>query len=383
MKVYLDNAATTRTDPLVVEAMLPYLGERFGNPSSTHSFGREARSSIELARKKTADIIGASPSEIFFTSGGTEADNTALTGFIETYKIKNVITTPIEHHAVIHTLEYLKKCWGINLLYLDVDKHGEFSLDQLHELLKDNQASLVSIMHANNEIGNIADIEKIAEICHEHHAKFFSDTVQTLGKLTLNLRNTRVDSIAGSAHKFHGSKGVGFLYVRSNSKIGPYIHGGGQERNMRSGTENVAGITGLAKALELACERMKATEQHIRRLKSHMIEELNRIIPGIQYNGRSSDLTHSLYTILNVSLPPSDKLGMILFQLDLQDIAASGGSACASGALVGSHVLNAMKVDNSRPAIRFSFSRFNTIEEIDYVIRKLSELTAGIWNTGY
>jgi cysteine desulfurase len=375
MKVYLDNAATTQPDPQVLESMMPFLGERFGNPSSTHSFGREARSAIELARKKVADLIGANSSEIFFTSGGTEADNTALTGFVDTYGIKNVITTPIEHHAVIHTLENLQKYRGINIYYLEVDPNGEFSYDQLEELLKSHRPALVSIMHANNEIGNICDIEKIALICREFDAKFFSDTVQTLGKLSLNLRNIPVDSIAGSAHKFHGPKGTGFLYVRGSSKIGPYIHGGGQERNMRSGTENVAGITGLAKALEVACGKMKETEQNIRALKSGLMEKLNRAIPGIQYNGKSSDLASSLYTILNVSLPPSDKLEMLLFQLDLKGIAVSGGSACASGALTGSHVLDAIRARSERPVVRFSFSKYNNVGEIDYAVETLSELT--------
>ena len=371
MRIYLDNAATTQPDPAVIEAMLPYWSEHYGNPSSIHSFGRESKSAIELARKNIAGLIGASPAEIYFTSGGTEADNTALHGLTLTFGIKNIISSPLEHHAVLHTLDHLDETQGTRIHYLDVDAKGEFDIHQLEELLKENPAALVTLMHANNETGNITDIAAIGEMCKEYKALFHSDTVQTVGKLPLNLGKMNITSMAGSAHKFHGPKGTGFLYVRGSSKIKPYIHGGGQERNMRSGTENVAGVVGLAKALEIAVENMDPYRQQIEKLKQHMINALRDNIEGVEFNGLSGDMEHSLYTVLNVSIPPDEKLDMLLFQLDLKNIAVSGGSACASGALQGSHVLNAMKTDPQRPVIRFSFSKYNTPEEIDIAVSEL------------
>lgn len=377
MSIYLDNAATTQTDPAVVEAMLPYLSGSFGNPSSVHSFGRESKSAVELARKKVAGLLGASPSEIYFTSGGTEADNTALHGFTETFNIQNIITSPLEHHAVVHTLEHLKKSYNTRVIFLAVDERGMFDMDELSATLKENPGSLVTLMHANNEIGNIADIGQIGELCMEYNAYFHSDTVQSAGKIPLDLMEIKINSIAGSAHKFHGPKGTGFLYVRGTAKINPYLHGGGQERNMRSGTENVAGIAGLAKALEIAVNNMDQTRRKIQAMKNHMISRIKKMIPGVAFNGLCEDPDKSLYTILNVSLPPSDKLDMLLFQMDLKGVAASGGSACASGALQGSHVLNAMKADPQRPVIRFSFSKFNTMEEIDQACGILNEIVSG------
>lgn len=378
MRIYLDNAATTQPDPAVIEAMLPYLLEHYGNPSSIHSFGRESKSAIELARKKIAMLLNATPSEIYFTSGGTEADNTALHGLTVTYGIKNIISSPLEHHAILHTLEDLRDSLGIQIHFLDVDARGEIDLDQLDGLLKEFPSSLVTLMHANNETGNITDLAAIGELCKEHKALFHSDTVQTIGKLPLNLMELNINSLAGSAHKFHGPKGVGFIYVRGSSKIRPYIHGGGQERNIRSGTENVAGVVGIARALEIAVETMNTNRRHIENLKQHMIDALRDRIEGVEFNGLSGDMERSLYTVLNTSIPPGDKLDMLLFQLDLKNIAASGGSACASGALQGSHVLNAMKADPRRPVIRFSFSKFNTVEEVDIAV---SELAGIIKNT--
>jgi cysteine desulfurase len=374
MRIYLDNAATTQPDPAVIEAMLPYWSEHFGNPSSIHSFGRESKSALELARKKVAMLAGASPSEIFFTSGGTEADNTALHGLAVTYGIKNIISSPLEHHAVLHTLEDLKSSHGINIHFLNVDERGDFDISELAELMEKFPSSLVTLMHANNETGNISDIGLIGDLCSQYNAFFHSDTVQTIGKLPVNLQELKINSLAGSAHKFHGPKGAGFLYVRGSSKIKPYIHGGGQERNMRSGTENVAGVVGLAKALEIAVENMEKNRVHIFNLKRHMIGILKEKISGVQFNGLSDDEDKSLYTILNVSIPPSGKLDMLLFQLDLKDIAVSGGSACASGALQGSHVLTAMKKDPQRPVVRFSFSKFNTLDQINQACEILAEI---------
>ncbi len=374
MAIYLDNAATTKPDPAVVSEMLPYLSDHFGNPSSIHSFGRESKAAIEKARKKIASILNVSPSEIYFTSGGTEADNTALIGLTLTFDIKTIISTPLEHHAVLHTLDYLKSAYPVEVIMLDINDKGEFDPDQLVSLLEHNPSSLVSIMHGNNEIGNVSDIRQIGEWCRDYGCYFHSDTVQTLGKIPVDLSSISVNTIAGSAHKFHGPKGIGFLYVNGSKKIRPHLHGGGQERNLRSGTENVAGIVGLAKALELATEQMEINTQKISGLKERMIGLLNKNIPGIIFNGNYDDAERNLYSVLNASLPPSDKLDMLIFQLDLKGVAVSGGSACASGALQGSHVLNAMKADPQRPVVRFSFSKFNTPEEIDMAAGILTEL---------
>jgi len=374
MKIYLDNAATTPLDPEVYQAMQPYLKEGFGNPSSTHSFGRASKSAIESARKKVASILNTSPGEIFFTSGGTEADNTTLNGLIRRYNIKEVISTPIEHHAVLHTLEYLKSLGLIRIKFLEIDREGKINMDQLVDFTKDKKDTLVSIMHANNEIGNLIDLQGIGELCKEHRALFQSDTVQTIGRYAIDLNKTYINAILGSAHKFHGPKGMGFMYIKSGTKIPPYILGGGQEREMRAGTENVYGIVGLASALEIAYDNLDKNRKHIEKLKTRMIQGLKKIIPDIQFNGKSGEVKDSLYSVLSTSLPPSDKNDMILFQLDLNNIAASGGSACGSGALKGSHVINALKTDNDRTTIRFSFSKFNTPEEIDFTISKLKEI---------
>lgn len=375
MKVYFDNAATTAMDDRVIDAMLPYMRNHFGNPSSVHSHGREVRTAIEKARKKVAELLNASPSEIFFTSGGTEADNTALVCGIESHGITHAITSPLEHHAVLHTLEVLEKKGRIKLSILDVNEKGEIDLHQIEELLKTNPGSLVSLMHANNEIGNLNDINGIGELAKAYGAFFHSDTVQTMGHYVHDLKTLPIDAIVAGGHKFHGPKGVGFLYVRKDKKIHPFIHGGAQERNMRGGTENVIGIIGIAKALELAYESMAQHQRHVEKIKSHFIEKLVQEIPGVEFNGLSADLSRSLYTVLNVSLPPSPaNRGMLLFNLDIEGISASGGSACSSGATVGSHVLRALHHNPERDSVRFSFSRFNTIADVDYTIEKLKEL---------
>ena len=373
--VYLDNAATTPMDDRVIEAMLPFMRGQFGNPSSVHSHGREVRTAIEKARKKVAELIHASPSEIFFTSGGTEADNTALVCGIESHGITHAITSPLEHHAVLHTLEMLAKKGQVQLSLLDVNEQGEIDLQQLEELLKKNPKSLISLMHGNNEIGNLNDLERIGSLARAYGAFFHSDTVQTMGHYTHDLSQLPVDALVAGAHKFHGPKGVGFLYVRKDKKIHPFIHGGAQERNMRGGTENVIGIIGLAKALELSLEEVDAHRSHIEKIKAYFIGKLKQNIPGVGFNGCSADLNKSLYTVLNVSLPPSESnRGMLLFHLDLEGISASGGSACSSGATLGSHVLRALQHSPERDAVRFSFSRFTTMEEVDYTLEKLKGL---------
>jgi cysteine desulfurase len=373
--VYLDNAATTPMDDRVIEAMLPFMRGHFGNPSSVHSHGREVRTAIEKARKKVAELLQASPSEIFFTSGGTEADNTALVCGIESHGIQHAITSPLEHHAVLHTLEMLAKKGQVQLSLLEVNEKGEIDLAQLEELLKKNPKSLVSLMQGNNEIGNLNDLERIGQMTQAHGAFFHSDTVQTMGHYSHDLSTLPVDALVAGAHKFHGPKGVGFLYVRKDKKIHPFIHGGAQERNMRGGTENVIGIIGLAKALEISLEELAAHRSHIEKLKGYFIEKLGQEIPGITFNGCSADLQKSLYTVLSVSLPPSEaNRGMLLFHLDLEGISASGGSACSSGASVGSHVMRALQHPADRDVVRFSFSRFTTMEEIDYTLEKLKTL---------
>jgi cysteine desulfurase len=374
MKAYLDNAATTRLDPEVLEVMLPLMTEQFGNPSSIHSYGRAVRSAIERARKNIAAILNAAPAEIFFTSGGTEADNTAIRSSIETLGLKHAITSRIEHHAVLHTLEYLQKTGQIKLSFVNLNDKGEVDLTHLETLLTSNSRSLVSLMHGNNEIGNLLDLQTAGDICEKYNAVFHSDTVQTMGHYRHDLQQLKANFIVGAAHKFNGPKGIGFLYVRPGIKIAPFVHGGAQERNMRGGTENIYGIVGLAKALEIAYRDMDEHRSHIEGLKTRMIERLKGSIEGITFNGNSDQLDKSLYTVLSVSLPPSDISDMLLFNMDIAGIAVSGGSACSSGTEIGSHVLTELKIDENRANVRFSFGKYNTEEEIDYAVDTLSEL---------
>jgi cysteine desulfurase len=374
MRVYLDNAATTPLDPEVFEAMKPFLMEDFGNPSSTHSHGRKVRAAIESARKKIAELLDCTPGEIIFTSGGTEADNAIIYGAIKTYNIKHAISTPIEHHAVSHTLETLHHQHVIELHHVKLDEKGHVDLADLEKLLKEYPNALVSLMHANNEIGNVLDLQKVGDLCQTYKAYFHSDTVQTMGHYKHDMKQLKVHGMTAAAHKFHGPKGIGFKYINKDKKIQPMIHGGAQERNMRGGTENVYGIIGLAKALEIAYRDMVEHEKQIKKLKAHMIEKLVANIPGVSFHGDSDNLDRSLYTVLNVSLPPSEENEMLLFNLDLAGISASGGSACSSGASTGSHVLGALYPGSQRGAVRFSFSKFNTINEIDFAVAKLAEL---------
>lgn len=375
MKVYLDNAATTPLDREVLEAMLPFMAEHFGNPSSIHGHGRLVRSAIERSRKKVAGLLNTSPSEIFFTSGGTEADNTAITRSIEAYKLTHAITSRIEHHAVLHTLEHLAATGLVELQFVELDEKGHIDYDHLESFLKAHPGKvLVSLMHANNEVGNLNDIDRIGQLANEYKAIFHTDTVQAVGHYRHDLQKLNLQMMVGAAHKFHGPKGAGFLHINHNCKIHPFIYGGAQERNMRGGTENVYGIVGLAKALELAYDHMDEHKVYIEKLKDSMIRQLTEKIDGITFNGDSANLQNSLYTVLSISLPAHEDNDMLLFNLDIEGISASGGSACSSGSNVGSHVLGALGVDPMRGNIRFSFSKLTTQDEIDYAIQKLSEL---------
>ena len=373
MRVYLDNAATTPLDKEVFDAMAPYMLEHFGNPSSIHSHGREVRAAIEKARRTVATLLNTSPAEIFFTSGGTEADNTAIISTCRTLGIKHAITSELEHHAVLHAMELLEK-EGVQVSYLRHDERGNLDLAHLDELLASQPQTLVSIMHANNEIGNLNDVEEIGRICKAHNAVFHSDTVQTMCHYKHDLQALGANFIAGSAHKFHGPKGVGFLYCDANIKINPYIQGGAQERNMRGGTENVYGIIGLAKAMEIAYRDMAEHARYIQGLKDRMIAKLKEQMEDVSFNGMSEIGDKSLYTVLNVSLPASDINEMLLFSLDINKVSVSGGSACSSGANTGSHVLRALGCDPARGSVRFSFSKYNTPDEIDYAAETLAKM---------
>lgn len=373
MRIYLDNAATTPLDPEVFEAMKPFMLEDFGNPSSTHSHGRKVRAAIESSRKKIAELLNCTPGEIIFTSGGTEADNAILRSAVATYNINTIISSPIEHHAVTHTVEHLGKK-GVNIKMVNLDEKGHVDMDDLTSLLKANPGSIVSLMHANNEIGNLLDIQRVGELCAEYKGFFHSDTVQTIGHYRHDMKLLQVCGMTAAAHKFHGPKGIGFMYIRKDKKIHSFIHGGAQERNMRGGTENVYGIIGLAKALEIAYRDMDDHIRFVQSLKARMIEKLKAQVPGVTFNGDSGNLERSLYTVLNVSLPESDESEMLLFNLDLQGISASGGSACSSGATTGSHVLGTLYPGSKRGAVRFSFSKYNKPEEIDFAVSKLAEL---------
>ncbi|GAB3920750.1 cysteine desulfurase family protein [Mucilaginibacter myungsuensis] len=368
MKVYLDNAATTPLDKEVFEAMTPYLLQHFGNPSSHHQHGREAKQAIENSRKAIAQLINASPDEIIFTSGGTEADNTAVLAAVRGSGIHHVITTRFEHHAVLHLLEELERSGEIFVSYIANDADGNLDLADLEHLLQTSQRSLVSVMHANNEVGNLNDIGRIGNICEKYNALFHTDTVQTMGHYRHDLRKLKVHFLTASAHKFHGPKGIGFLYTRKGLKLSKLIHGGGQEGRSRAGTENIPGIIGLTKALQLAYADMDAHQKHIQKLKDQLIGKLTEILPDVSFNGNSAIAQKSLYTVLSINVPA---LNLDLLRcLDGYEISVSGGSACSSGA--SSHVLQALGVAPGRDTIRFSFSKFNTKQELDYVANKLA-----------
>lgn len=372
-RIYLDNAATTAIDPEVLEVMLPLLKEHFGNPSSIYSYGRETRIAIEKARKSVALTLNAHPGEIFFTSGGTESSNTAIHGAVNDLGCGHIITSPIEHHAVLHTVQHLQHTGKVTLSYVKLTPEGHVDLADLERMLSvAEEKTLVTLMHANNEIGNLLDITSVGNLCKKYKAVFHSDTVQTVGHFPFDLKNTPVDFITGAAHKFHGPKGVGLLYINQDLKISPFIHGGGQERNMRAGTENVYGIAGFAKALELATGSFEKDSKQISELKKYMHDRLVENIPGISFNGDT--LGKSLYTVLSVNFPKTEKSEMLLFNLDIQNICASGGSACSSGADAGSHVIRAINPSTDKVTVRFSFSKHNTREEVDQVIEKIKSL---------
>ena len=372
-RIYFDNAATTSLDPIVLQTMMPYLTEKFGNPSSIYSYGRETKMAIEQARKTVAKILNAHPAEIFFTSGGTESSNTAISAAVKDLGCKHIITSAIEHHATLHTVEYMRSEGLAKVSYVKLLPDGHIDLVDLDKLLASTkEKSLVTLLHANNEIGNILDIDAVGNLCKIYNAIFHCDTVQTVGHFPFDLRATPVHFITGAAHKFHGPKGVGILYINENVRIKPYIHGGGQERNMRAGTENLYGIVGFAKALELATTDNLTDSTYISEIKKYMYDELRKNLPNTNFNG--DVFGKSLYTVLSVSFPKTEKSEMLLFNLDIHNICASGGSACTSGVEQGSHVISAIHNDPNTVTVRFSFSKHNTKAEVDTVVALLKDI---------
>lgn len=373
MNIYFDNAATTVLDKEALAEMLPYLTENYGNPSSIHAFGRKAKAAIERGRKIVANYLHASTAEIFFTSGGTESNNMVIKQAVLSLGVQRIIISPIEHHGVLHAAESESQ-QGIQVDFVRVNSLGEVDLAHLEELLsvQKDKKTLVSIMHANNEIGTIQDIQKIGELCQKYHAFFHSDSVQTVGHYAIDVTKIPVHFLSGSAHKLHGPKGIGFVYINSNVQLKPLIDGGAQERNMRAGTENVAGIVGFGKALELWVQHREKLQAYIDDLRQYMKLQLEEKLSDIQFNGFTDE--RSLYHVLSVSLPANAKTDLLLFNLDIDGICASGGSACASGSMQASHVLEAIKADENRRSVRFSFSKYNTKEEVDYAVEKLNVL---------
>ena len=386
MRVYFDNAATTPIALEVVETMTQAMTTLYGNPSSIHADGRMVRTAIEDARKTIANHLHASIGEIFFTSGGTEANNMILKNAVRDLGITRIIASRIEHHCVLHTLESLEKHQNIQVSFVNIDKNGRIDLDNLTALLKKNNQdekilrggndkTLVSLMHANNEVGTLIDLEKVSQICTEYDALFHSDTVQTMGYYPIDVSKIKIHFLTGAGHKFHGPKGTGFLYMNSDTTLKPFIDGGSQERNMRGGTENVYGIIGMAKALEMAYQNLEDRKSKIISIHNYLKNSLLENFEDIQFISLPiSEGGH--YKVLNVSFPSSMKSELLLFNLDISGISASGGSACSSGAEGGSHVLDALDIDPTRKCIRFSFSHYNTVEEVDYVIEKLKRMTA-------
>lgn len=374
MKVYLDNAATTPLDKEVLAAMMPYFTDYFGNPSSSHAFGRKTKTAIENARRTIAKAINCTPGEIYFTSGGTEADNLAMHSAINDLGCKHIITSPIEHSAVIKTAQKMADLGLIKLSLVQLNDEGVVDLDSLENLLASNEKSYVSLMHGNNEIGNLLPLKTVSDLCHKYGAIFHSDTVQTMGHYAFDVQATPVHFLNASAHKFHGPKGIGFIYVNRSLKVNADITGGGQERGLRGGTENIYGIIGLAKALELCYKDLEGHASHVSELKQYMVSELKSSVPDIIFNGLSSS-EDSLYTVLNVTFPENSNADMLLFLLDLEGVSCSGGSACSSGASKGSHVLEAIgALKKGCASIRFSFSRNTTKEEIDFAVSKVKDL---------
>ncbi|TXE19600.1 cysteine desulfurase [Psychroserpens burtonensis] len=374
--VYFDNAATTSIRDHVIDKMSDVMKLNFGNPSSTHSYGRQSKSLIELSRKRIASYFNVSAAEIVFTSGGTEADNLVLRSAVRDLEVTEIITSKIEHHAILHAIDQLKKEYDIDVTYLDLDDYGDVDLLQLETLLQKDTKQLVTLMHINNEIGNILNLKKVAELCKANNALFHSDTVQSVGHYKLDLQEIPIDYLAASAHKFHGPKGVGFAFLRKNSGLRASIFGGEQERGLRAGTESIHNIVGMDEALAISYSHLDTERSHIKTIKSYFIKQLQSIFPDVKFNGQSGDLEKSTYTLVNVCLPiAAEKAGMLQFQLDLKGIACSKGSACQSGSSQSSHVLSEIldEIHLKRPSVRFSFSSFNTKEEVDYVIEVLKE----------
>lgn len=376
MNVYLDNAATTAVAPEVVEAMIPVLRDSFGNPSSSHAAGRRSRVLIEQSRRSVAKHLNCHPSCIYFTSGGTEADNLALRGAVRDLGCTRIITSEAEHSAVIKTAQSLERNNGVSLDLVRHKSDGQVDLDHLQSLLEQGGKTIVSLMHANNEVAVIQDIGRIGAMCREAGALFHTDTVQTMCHYAFDLETLSVDFITCSAHKFHGPKGVGFLYIRKGLQVKGQIEGGSQERAVRGGTESTHNIVGLAKAMDLAHTDLAGHQSHVRALKARMADGLRTAFADVRFNG-DSDREDRLYTVLNVSFPPHPKSGMALFLLDLEGVACSGGSACSSGATLGSHVLRALEFhDPNRASLRFSFGRYTTKEEVDYALGAIQRVFA-------
>jgi cysteine desulfurase len=372
--VYLDNAAATPIDPLVVEAMMPFLTDHFGNPSSSHSFGRKTKSAIETARRIIATNLNCAPAEICFTSGGTEADNLALHAAVHDLGCTHIISSAIEHSAVVKMAEKLAQTHGIQLSLVKLTSEGHVDLAHLQQLLEIPGKAIVSLMHGNNEIGNLLPLKTVSKLCRDAGALFHSDTVQTMGHYRFDLKDLDIDFLTCAAHKLHGPKGIGFSYVNKRLKINSLIVGGGQERALRGGTENLYGIVGLGKAIQLAYAHLEEHAQHVSDVKQYMVECFKAQVPGVIFNGASAE-PDSLYTVLNVNFPPTPNAGMLLFLLDLEGVACSGGSACSSGASKGSHVLEGINaITPGRASLRFSFSRFTTREDVDYAMQCIVQL---------
>ena len=372
-KVYLDNASTTAFRPEVIQEMTRVMQEDYGNPSSTHSFGRTSKTILETSRKSIAKQINATAQEIIFTSGGTEANNWILRSTVEDLKVRRIITSKIEHHAVLHTVLALQSDYQIQVDYVKLKQNGDVDINHLVELLSDDIPTLVSLMHVNNEIGTVLDLEKVGRLCKQHKALFHSDTVQSVGKTEIDLQKTEVDFIVASAHKFHGPKGIGFAFIRRNSCLQPLLFGGEQEKGLRAGTESIHNIAGMAKALELSYENLEAEKKHILDLKNYFVSQLKSNFPEFKINGNLD----GFYNIINVLLPFSeDKTSMILFNLDMKGIAVSRGSACQSGSIKPSHVLLEILSDDEirKPSLRISFSHFNVKEDIDILIEALKSI---------
>ena len=375
---YFDNAATTRVRDEVAEKIVDVLKNNYGNPSSTHSYGRPSKSLIELSRKEIAAHLNVSASEIIFTSGGTEADNLILRSAARDLKIRHFISSKIEHHAVTHTLDELEKDYNVKVSFVNLNKNGEVDYKNLNELLANSKdRCMVSLMHINNEIGNMLDLEKVSNICLEHKALFHSDTVQSVGHYNIDLSKTKVDFIVASAHKFHGPKGIGFAYINKSSQLRPLIFGGMQERGYRAGTESVHNIVGMSEALNISMEKLEEEKKYISELKSYFIKKLKSSINDVEFNGLSGDMNKSTYTLLNVQFPiEQSKAEMFLFKLDLKGIACSKGSACQSGSDSGSHVLNEVlsSEELNKVSIRFSLSIYNKKEDIDIAVNEIVDL---------